>query len=73
MSEEDINIERSRSRNDHPAEHAERLLNFLASSTVQGVSAVERATISGLLGAHGKPIDFGKNVRVLIVYLEEEA
>jgi hypothetical protein len=65
--------EESCGRNDHPAEHAERLLNFLGSGTVRGISATERVTIQGYIGDAGRVVPFEKPVRVVIVFLEEEA
>jgi hypothetical protein len=62
----------SAGRNDHPAEHAERLLNFLGSGTVRGIGAVQRETISGYINERDELIAFPKAVRVLLVYLEEE-
>jgi len=64
--------EESHGRNDHPAEHAERLLNFLGSGTVRGISATERVTIRGYVVPDGQVVSFEKPVRVVIVYLEEE-
>jgi len=64
--------EESHGRNDHPAEHAERLLNFLGSGTVRGVSAVQRTTLISYLSDDGC-VNLDKPTRVLIVYLEEEA